>query len=41
MGKEAEGSGHGLIFNYYPSICLKALQKTTKSLMTVGLWTKI
>jgi len=30
--KDLEGSGHGLILKYYPSIHLERLRKTTKNL---------
>jgi hypothetical protein len=30
IGKDLERSGRGLIFRYYPDICLVGLKKTTK-----------
>jgi hypothetical protein len=32
IGKDVEGSDHGLILRYYPSICLEVLRKTMKEL---------
>jgi hypothetical protein len=32
MGKDVEGSGHGLILRYYPGLCLEGLRKTTRNL---------
>jgi hypothetical protein len=31
VGRELEGSGCGLIFRYYPSICLEGLRQTTRN----------
>jgi hypothetical protein len=32
FGKEVEIRGRSLIFGYYPSICVKGVRKTTKTL---------
>jgi hypothetical protein len=31
IGKDVEGTGHGLILTYYPGICLEGLRKPTKN----------
>jgi hypothetical protein len=37
--KDLEGSGHDIIFKYYPNICLRGLKKTTKTSDRIaGLW---
>jgi hypothetical protein len=37
-GKDAEGSGRGLILRHYPSIYVERVRKTTRtSVMTAGL----
>jgi hypothetical protein len=45
IGKDVEGSVHGLISRYYPSICLEKRKKTTKNLsqdscLRVDIWTR-
>jgi hypothetical protein len=32
LGKDLEGSGHGLVLRYHPGIHLEELRKTTKNL---------
>jgi hypothetical protein len=41
IGKDLEENGRGLILRYNPSIFLKELRKTTKTVTTAGRWTEI
>jgi hypothetical protein len=41
MVKDFEGSGHGLILRYYPSIALEELRKAMKHLRIASVWAEI
>jgi hypothetical protein len=42
IGKDVEGSSHGITLRYYLSICLEGLRKTMKTLVRIAsLWAEI